>query len=176
MRDLRGNYRLNFINLGATKMFTEITMLDYSKPLAHRAKARKTCGPYRWTPRNNSNEGFGFYCGNNDLVMDRHGSICDLRLESANDLLPSYSRTSHVDGYFCDSDCNETLKPIVARLPKKRGFLAGWTLGAQCCAELSTHVFDEPADAALSAHDEAERAAERWIEAEERDREEQEEE
>lgn len=43
-------------------MFSEITMIDYARPLKARAEARKTCGPYRWKPAT-PGKGRGFLAG-----------------------------------------------------------------------------------------------------------------
>lgn len=150
-------------------MFTDIVMIDYRRPISERAKSRKVCGPYHWSPRDASkSSGFGFYQSSNKLAMDRHGSIADLRLEPANDHLDRYSRLWSIDGYYCDADCmGETLQPIVARLAHGRGFLAGWTMGKGMCASLMTAIYDDARDAAMAAHDDAEQCAEREIEREE---------
>ncbi len=66
-------------------MFTEITMIDFTRPLAKRK--RTVTGPYRWRP-SEPNKGRGFYCSMSDaLTMDRAGSSIRLRLEWANDHL-----------------------------------------------------------------------------------------
>lgn len=140
-------------------MFTEITMLNYSRPLAERAKSRKVVGPYRWRPTQAPSKGRGFYAGR-DGQMDSHGATLRLRIVEANDCLPSYSRTSQINGYFCDNFQDRTLQPIVLRLPKSRGFLAGWTMGAGMCGSFDCDIFDDAESAAFAAHSMAEYAAE----------------
>lgn len=141
-------------------LFPEIIIHDYTRPMGDRRQARKFCGPYRWQPTA-PGKGRGFYSSQSDaLKMDRAGSTLDLRLESANDHL-SGSRLSFTDGYFCDLDGDgDTLQPVIARLPRGRGFLAGWTMGAGMCGSLDSTVYDEEADAAFAAHRLAESDAE----------------
>lgn len=141
-------------------MFQEITLINYRRPLAERAKSRKVCGPYRWRPAK-VGTGRGFYQASKGLFMDPGGSSFDLRLEEANNILPSYSRTARSDGYYCDQFGDATLTPIVARLPKGRGFLAGWTMGAGMCASLDATIYADAESAAYAAHSIAENDAER---------------
>jgi hypothetical protein len=144
-------------------IFQSIVTHDYAKPLKERAKARKSCGPYTWAPRDpRQSDGFNFYCkSGSGLAMDRAGSICDLRLEWARDLLPS-SRSYRLPlAYWADEFGDCTMTPIVARLPHGKGFLAGWTMGAGMCASLSTTIWTDEQEAARAAFDEAESAAER---------------
>jgi len=148
-------------------IFDEITLIDYRRPLAERANARRFCGPYRWRP-SQPGKGRGFYQASGALRMDRAGSSFALRLEEANAHLRE-SRLSHVTGYYCDAWGDETLRPIIARLPRGRGFLAGWTMGAGMCAALDSTIWPDEREAALAAHDMAERDAEREREAQEAD-------
>lgn len=141
-------------------MFNEIVLIDHKRPLAERAKARKSVGPYRWRP-SKPNNGRGFYQSSHGLAMDRAGSSINLRLEEANDHLRG-SRLSHISGYYCDPyGDGDTLQPIIARLPHGRGFLAGWTMGAGMCAALDSEIWETEEEAARAAHDMAERDAER---------------
>lgn len=144
-------------------MFAEIVLINYARPLKARAAARKMVGPYRWRPagpHRGAHPGVGFYSATGDMLkMDSHGSSLRLRLEDANAHISG--RLSHTSGYFCDADGHgDTLKPIIARLPRGRGFLAGWTMGEGMCATLDGHIYADEHDAALAAHGEAESAAE----------------
>lgn len=140
-------------------LFSEIVLLNFAAPLASRK--RTFTGPYRWKPTAPGN-GRGFYCqhdtSDRDLRCADHGSGFRLRLDHANNHLQHF-RLSHINGYNY-SDCGETVLPIVARLPRSRGFLAGYTLGAGMCAGLDSHIWDNAEDAARAAHDEAQRFAE----------------
>lgn len=141
-------------------MFGTIYVTNFDVPLAQRREMRKHCGPYMWTAQDaRKREGVGFYQHSKRLEVDKHGSTFRLRLEEANDHLPVYTKLTRINGYYCDSFQNSTLKPIVARLPHGRGFLAGWTMGNGMYASLETHVWDDIADAARRAHDSAEHAA-----------------
>lgn len=42
-------------------MFTEITLIDYARPLVKRLASRKVCGPYKWRPTQRPGNGRGFY-------------------------------------------------------------------------------------------------------------------
>lgn len=145
-------------------MFAEITLINYSRPLAERAKARKTVGPYRWTPAK-AGGGRAFYQAPNALRMDPRGSSLDLRLSYANEHLSG--RLSRTTGYYADACGIDTIKPIIARLPHSRGFLAGWTMGEGMCAALDSDIHDSEEEAAMAAHDMAERDAEKSRESEE---------
>jgi len=149
-------------------MFQEITLINYRRPLKDRARARGFVGPYKWTP-SQPGKGRGFYQSSKGLFMDSHGSSIDLRIEEANDHL-SGSRLSHTTGYFCNRDSEgETLQPIIARLPRSRGFLAGWTMGQGMCASLDATIYEDIESAARAAHSMAEYNAEKSREDQERD-------
>jgi hypothetical protein len=147
---------------GTEMLFTDIVMINYSRPMQERAKARKVVGPYHWTPQQSPSKGFGFYQASRGMAMDRHGSIADLRIETANDHLEDhgYGSLSQINGYYTDEYCDQTLVPIIARLPRSRGFLAGWTMGAGMCASLDATIYATAEDAARAAHSEAEYTAE----------------
>lgn len=141
---------------------------DFKKPLRERLEQRKHTSPYYWSPATPGGER-GFYQASRYLGMDRAGSTFELRLEDANEHL-GHSRLAQITGYYTDDDCNETLKPIVARLPHSRGFLAGWTMGAGMCASLELDVYETIEDAARVAHSVAEYAAERERDYQEKER------
>lgn len=152
-------------------MFAEIVLINFRRSLAARRDARKFCGPYHWTPAK-PGAGRGFYqASNGGLRIDQAGSSFALRLEWANDLLPRGSRLGLINGYYCDEFQDCTMVPIVARLPRSRGFLAGWTMGAGMYASLDATIWEIAEDAARAAHDMAERDAEREREYQERERE-----
>lgn len=154
-------------------MFAEIILIDFAAPLAKRKDSRRFVGPYRWTP-SEPGKGRGFYCGSSETETARHGAGFRLRLDLANDHL-SGSRLSNINGYFCDHDGDgDTLRPIVARLPRSRGFLAGWTMGSGMCASLENYIYADAESAARAAHDMAEYDAERNRESSEEDEDESE--
>lgn len=132
-------------------MFPQITMIDYRKPLAVRRANRKHCGPYQWNP-SVPGTGRGFYLSSRGFEMDRAGSTLDLRLDDASTREnPSYGFNEFGDGYM----------PIIARLPKGRGFLAGATMGAGMASFLDATIYDDEDEARRAAHEEARIAAER---------------
>jgi len=122
---------------------------------------RKHVGPYRWTPTQAPTNGRGFYQSSNGLWPDLAGSTFRLRLEEANNSLPSYYREIDIDGYYTNEWQDDTLQPIMARWPRSRGFLAGWTMGEGMCASLDAMIYDSAKDAAMAAHSIAEIDAER---------------
>lgn len=139
-------------------MFAEIILRDLTAPLAKRLEShRGPCGPYRWKPTK-AGSGRGFYSSSRDRLAMGDAPL-RLRLEDANDHLRG-SRTADTLGYYCDGD-GDTLQPIIARLPRGRGFLAGWTMGAGMCGSLEPDIFADETDAALAAHSIAENDAER---------------
>jgi hypothetical protein len=129
-------------------MFDKITLHDFSKPLAQRK--RKFTGPYYTRPRPIGRDGFGFYLQHDtrELECARHGSAFRLRLEEAG-------------GAWRHNESDDEFQPIIARLPRGRGFLAGWTLGAGMCAELSATIHDDVSVARHAAQSEAESACDR---------------
>lgn len=136
-----------------------IYLHNYSRPLAQRT--RKSTGPYMHTvgpvSRTQSN-GRGFYMDSANRMAD-YGSFMSLRVEDANKHLSG--RLAHIDGYFVDNYCGDTLQPIILRLPHSRGFLAGWTMGAGMISTLdASTIWDDVEDAAREAHRMAERDAE----------------
>lgn len=146
-----------------------IIMTDYTRSLAERAKARKSCGPYQWTPsnralpngRNAKLEGRGFYQSSKGMRMDERGSTFDLRLDYANTYHPINWKRS---GTFHVSTTDQDFVAIIARLPHGRGYLAGFTMGEGMAASLDGHIWADIEDAARAAYDEAESAAEREAE------------
>lgn len=134
-------------------MFDRITMLDYQRPLSARAKARKSCGPYTWTPTA-PGQGRGFYGAgsDSDLRCDPRGSTFQLRLEVVN------GATRRV--WASDTD----FIPVIARLPRGRGFLAGWSMGAGMCGSLEPDVHETERDAQRAARVLACEAADREAE------------
>jgi hypothetical protein len=148
-------------------LFDKITMIDYRRSLKERAESRKHAGPYTWTPCSAAKrKGIGFYQSSKGLAMDRAGSIVNLRLALASDLLPRHSRLRDTTGFYCDSFQDQTMIPVVARLPHGRGFLIGWTMGAGMAACLETDIYpakdeSDATDAARAAYRFAENEAER---------------
>lgn len=135
---------------------------DFSRPMAERLKSREHTGPYYWTPAK-PGTGRGFYQSSDYLACG--DSTFDLRLDYANTHLREF-RFARIEAYWCDSDGFTSLTPIVARLPHGRGFLAGWTMGKGMAASLDATIYGDISDAAIAAHDMAERDAENERDAE----------
>lgn len=133
---------------------------NFDIPMRKRLASRHSVGPYYWTPTT-PGKGRAFYQAVNGLDCDRHGSTFHLRLEYANDVLPSHARLRHTTGYYIDGNQDDTIAPIVARLPHGRGFLAGWTMGRGMLASLAPDIHDTIEEAARAAHSEAESDADK---------------
>lgn len=142
-------------------MFSEITLHDFTRPLVQRKAARRHVGPYRWRPAK-PGAGRSFYLSKGGIQGGTRMEACglDLRVSEADEHLPSGSRLARIHGYFIDRHCDETISPIVIALPHGRGFFAGWTLGEGMASTLDPHIWGTAEEAAMSAHDIAERAAE----------------
>jgi hypothetical protein len=141
--------------------FPRIVLRDMTVPV--RQRHNEHCGPYYWTPKpfqRGQHTGRGFYMGANG-EMDRAGSSIRLRLETVLDRFGRERAWAHEysDTPFC---------AIIARLPRGRGFLAGWSLGDGMCASLDGAVYREEYQAAHAACNEAEAACERDLEDQER--------
>ena len=64
-------------------------------------------------------------------------------------------------GWYCDDYYDQKIRGIVLRLPRSRGFLAGWSRGEGMASNVDYHVFETEQEAALCADSMAENAAER---------------
>jgi hypothetical protein len=131
---------------------------DFTRTLPERLKRREYTGPYYWNPTQ-PGKGRGFYQSSKGLYCDKSGSTFDLRLEEANDHL-SGTRLAQINGYYCDQHQDETLQPIIARLPHGRGFLAGWTMGRGMFGSIDCDIYETAEEAAYAAHSMAEHDAE----------------
>lgn len=142
-------------------MFDTIYTHQYEKAdgspatLKDRLNMRKCCGPYQWKPAK-PGSGRGFYQSIHGLAMG--DSTISLRLEWANNHLRG--RLADINGYYTNSHQDETAKPVIARLPHSRGFLAGYTLGSGMCGAIAPDIYEDVEEAARAAHSEAERVAE----------------
>lgn len=105
------------------------------------SKQFKFTSGYYSSPPPNQTDGWGFYLGENVQFS--------LRIK----VLP----------YQFQADC-DTVQPIIARLPKSRGFLAGYTLGEGMASGLSGDVYTDEADAVGAALQEAQQIIEVLLE------------
>lgn len=80
-------------------------------------------------------------------------------------------------GWFTDDEgTGDTIRGIVVRLPRSRGFLAGWSMGEGMATSLDLDIYETERDAAITANSIAENAAEAEREYQEKVRAEEEEE
>ena len=142
------------------QLFPHIILRDLTRPVKDRGHAPySACGPYMFDPAPSRmrREGWSSYTDASETMTQFR-----LRYEDANEHLSYGCRERRITGYWTDKDgTGDTIKPVVFRLPRKRGWLAGWTMGVGMCASLDAGVFEDPKDAAYAAHDIADRAAER---------------
>ena len=127
--------------------------LPEGKPAARLTDRRRpiVCGPYYHAPRpEDAGSGAGFYL-DSDGAPGLRWTWCD-ETEGA--------RIEHT-GWYCDDDGFQTIRGIVLRLPRGRGFLAGWSMGAGMASTIDATIYDSARDAAYAADSMAERAAER---------------
>lgn len=147
-------------------MNEQILLRDLSVPLKQRRQRYKDTGPYYFTPgplitrAADVPQTTGGYLNQDGTVIDE-GSFVRLRVQAAHDVEDANIRHS---GWFTDDDgSGETMYGIVARLPKGRGFLRGYTMGPQMISGLDrSYIYgpEELRDAAHAADHMAKRAAE----------------
>lgn len=95
---------------------------------------------------------------NDNFASFYHGSdfMPGLRWQWANDVCRSVSYAGHSTGDYG----SDTIHGIVFRLPRGRGFLAGWSMGEGMCGAVHCHVIADEDEAARTADDMAAVAAE----------------
>lgn len=141
-----------------------------SGPLADRlaaAKKGRICGPYYFTEPAPNSPRVSFY-------LDDKATAPGLPWRWADQLPWEWSDNSRMPvrsaGWFIDDCQGETIRGVVFKLPKGRGYLAGWSMGEGMISELDkTAVYDSGDDAAHAADDLARDAAEvereyQWVE------------
>lgn len=113
-----------------------------------RRPGRAMCSDYYSAPTPNNREGRGFYLRSSDAL--------GLRWQYADDIVSRLSSGYDCDGFYEGN----TMRGIVLRLPRGRGFLAGWTMGEGMASSVDySPIFDNPEDAAFCADSMAENAA-----------------
>ena len=120
-------------------------------PVDHRKHRdlRKLCGPYHFRVDADSEHRSAYL--DSDFFPG-------LRWEYADKVTPRIRHT----GWYCDEYGDDTIRGIVLRLPRSRGFLAGWTMGEHMITEIDVSwIHDDEIEAALAADGMAEFAAER---------------
>lgn len=135
--------------------------LPKGKPAARIAERRKPActGPYYHAPKPDSaGRGAGFY-------LDSDG-MPGLRWQWCDEINGTNIRH---EGWYADEFQDTTIRGIVFTLPKNRGFLAGWSMGAGMASGIEPDVYDSIEDAAHAADSIAENVAEREREYQERE-------
>ena len=138
-----------------------VKFYNWSKPLKERMAGYKVCGPYYtelpplpgspgW--RTTTSGGAGGYMSNGELS---EGSRVRLRVKRADEII-SLRHT----GWYCDDFQDQTIFGIVARLPRGRGFLAGWSMGDGMATSVEASIYADETSAARAADSSAEYVAE----------------
>lgn len=89
-----------------------------------------------------------------------------LRWAWADEVLPHAIKHT---GWYMDSEGYESIRGMILRLPRGRGWLAGASMDVGMMAECDGHIYDDERDAALAADDLARRIGELNRECEEED-------
>lgn len=115
-------------------------------------KKNPVTGPYYHAPKpiSGRHPGRGFYL-DSDGAPGLRWSWCDA-VDGA--------RIDHT-GWFTDEDgTGDKIRGVVFRLPRGRGFLAGWSMGTGMASEIDGTIYDDETTAAYAADSEAESVAE----------------
>lgn len=120
------------------------------------------CGPYYHAPKPGGRKGDSFY-------LESDGGI-SLRWQWADEVV----RLNHTGWYSDEFGDSEKIRGLVFRLPRSRGFLAGWSMGEGMASALECDIYETEREAALAADSLAENVAEREREYQEKQREEEE--
>lgn len=70
------------------------------------------------------------------------------------------ARVDHKGWFTNDHHDGDTIRGLIFRLPRSRGFLAGWSMGESMASSVDCDVYETEIEAARAADDMAERAAE----------------
>lgn len=131
-----------------------VAILPKGKPAARLAKRRASppmTGPYTHAPTPNA--GGAFFYLDSDFAPG-------LRWQWADDV--DGASIGHTGWWTDPYGDGDSIRGIVLRLPRGRGFLAGWSMGESMASELETAtVYDDETGAANAADSLAESVAER---------------
>lgn len=123
-------------------------------------------GPYYHAPkpvtRQHPQDGRVFYLDDHGAPGLRWAWCDDLPSDWICDAEPNIGHL----GRFADEYGDTIIRGIVLKLPKGRGFLAGWSMGEGMASEIDATVYCVASDAAYAADSIAESAAERQREIE----------
>ena len=120
--------------------------------LKERRGKNRTCGPYYTTRKliAGPHPGRSFYL-DSDFAPGLRWQWCDdvtIRIDHSGWFTDEYG-----DGY--------KIRGIVFRLPRSRGFLAGWSMGIGMASEIDCTIYDDEIVAAYAADSMAEDVADR---------------
>jgi hypothetical protein len=121
---------------------------------------KRACGPYYRTEPSPNPRGAFFYL-DSDFMPGLRWEWCD-EVEGM--------RIDHT-GWFTDEYGDGKIRGLVMRLPRGRGFLAGWSMGEGMASNVDYDIWESAVDAAREADRMAERAAEDQRDYEERENE-----
>lgn len=135
-----------------------------SPSLAQRLEMRKACGPYMWRvgPAGERQDGRGYYAADDDGTPSAHDSSFALRACERPARYRSW-HTGEMTEFFA----------VVLRLPRERGFLAGWTMGKGMASSVDFYIHSDELEAWRDADMQARHACERDDENEQREPEEE---
>ena len=127
------------------------------KALRAKWKGRQFTGGYFHKPPPNSKVGKGFY-------LERTGKVGAGQPFSRWDWADEVCSTVAHTGWFSDEyGYSEKIRGLIAYLPHGR-FLAGWSMGVGMCAEVDGELFTDKFEAAQAADEMARIVAEKEIE------------
>jgi hypothetical protein len=114
---------------------------DHKKPV---------CGPYYCAPKPNSVDGTSFYL-ESDFMPGLRWQWCD----------EVTSSIRHTGWYTTEYGDGDKIRGLVLRLPKGRGFLAGWSMGESMASGAEYTIYATEREAAVAADGIAEIMAEK---------------
>lgn len=106
------------------------------------------CGPYYCAPKPNDTGGTSFYL-DSDFMPGLRWQWCD-------DVTSSIRHTGWYTSEYGDGD---KIRGLVLRLPKSRGFLAGWSMGESMASGVEYTIYATEHEAAIAADGIAENVA-----------------
>lgn len=136
-------------------MFATITMMNLEKPLVARL-GRLERFVFHPVERGVKSRFFYAESAMPEIETAEFGAGFRLRFVPANDFLLA-SVLSQTSGYLASD--GDVVSPVVALLPRSRGFLAGWSLGPGMPSGLDLTVWKDDHEAARHAHQLAEEIA-----------------
>lgn len=108
---------------------------------------KPVCGPCYHAPKpSEAGKGKGFYLGEKPGLFSLRWQYCD-EVEG--------TRINHT-GWWADEYQDQKIRGLVFRLPRSRGFLAGWTMGEGMASTVECDIYDTEREAAYAADSMAE--------------------